>query len=282
MRVRLLLAAAAVLPGMLAGQDPSGFFAQNCASCHTVGGGRLTGPDLKNVEQRKDRAWLVQFMTAPGAMLDRGDPYALRLKEEARGVVMPNINGLTPALAAGLLDLIAAESKLAKSRFAGAQISDRPFTSADVADGRRIFSGQRRLASAGPACIACHSMGGEAALGGGRLGPDLTKVYERLGGRKGLGAWLAAPATPTMQAVFRGRPMSADEILPLLATFEASARTPEQPNDAARTVFLMLGLGGAAIGLLVFDAAWRGRFRGVRRPLVASATRRARQGERWV
>jgi hypothetical protein len=76
--------------------------------------------------------------------------------------------------------------------------------------------------------------------------------------------------------------MTAEEILPLLAAFEASARTPEQPNDGARLAFLMLGLGGAAIGLLFFDAAWRGRFRGVRRGLVASATRRVRQGERWV
>ena len=36
-------------------QEAADFFRQNCISCHTVGGGRLTGPDLKNVTQRKER-----------------------------------------------------------------------------------------------------------------------------------------------------------------------------------------------------------------------------------
>ena len=42
-------------------QDTAAFFKQNCTSCHTIGGGRLTGPDLKDVTTRKDRAWFVQF-----------------------------------------------------------------------------------------------------------------------------------------------------------------------------------------------------------------------------
>src|SRR5262245_55273305 len=72
-------------------QETADFFGQNCVSCHTVGGGRLTGPDLKNVTQRKEREWLVEFMQSAQAMLDKGDPYALKLQQEARGVVMPNI-----------------------------------------------------------------------------------------------------------------------------------------------------------------------------------------------
>ena len=39
----------------LSGQDPRTFFRQNCANCHTIGGGRLTGPDLKGVTERRDR-----------------------------------------------------------------------------------------------------------------------------------------------------------------------------------------------------------------------------------
>src|SRR6266498_1794214 len=37
-------------------QEAADFFRQNCVSCHTVGGGRLTGPDLKNITQRKEGA----------------------------------------------------------------------------------------------------------------------------------------------------------------------------------------------------------------------------------
>jgi mono/diheme cytochrome c family protein len=271
MRALLLaLVAGASLPA----QDAPAFFAENCVSCHTIGGGRLAGPDLKDVHTRRDRGWLAQFIVNPKAAIDRGDPYALQLQQEARGVVMPSIAGMTPALAGRLLDLIAAESKLTRSRFAGAQISDRPFTGRDVDLGRRLFSGNARFASGAAPCISCHSMPGLAGLGGGGLAPDLTKVYERLGGRKGLGSWLSAPATPTMQALFRKNPVAAEEILPLLAAFETAARTPERPDTVARTVFLLLGIAGASAGLVVFDAAWKRRFRSVRRAMVDAARTR--------
>src|SRR5215510_4516699 len=107
-------------------QEAADFFTQNCISCHTVGGGRLTGPDLKNVTQRKEREWLIEFLQSPQAVLDKGDPYALKLQQEARGVVMPNINGMSKDRAQALLGMVDAESKLPKSQFAGMQISDRP------------------------------------------------------------------------------------------------------------------------------------------------------------
>src|SRR5690606_25166640 len=153
-----------------AAQETAGFFRRNCVRCHTIGGGRLTGPDLKNVIQRKDRAWLIEFMVSPQSMLDRGDPYARTLLEEARGVVRPMIAGLDRARAEALLDLIETESKAEKSQFAGTQVSSRPLTAADVAEGRRILRGERKLAAGGPSCLGCHTLRGLGGLGGGRFG----------------------------------------------------------------------------------------------------------------
>ena len=34
-------------------------FQQQCAACHTIGGGTLVGPDLQDVTSRRDREWLV-------------------------------------------------------------------------------------------------------------------------------------------------------------------------------------------------------------------------------
>jgi mono/diheme cytochrome c family protein len=257
-------------------QDAADFFRTNCTSCHTVGGGRLTGPDLKNVTQRKDRDWLVEFLQSPQAMIDKGDPYALQLQQAARGVVMPTINGMSSDLAQALLKMLDAESKLPKSQFAGTQLSDRPFTPADVVLGQMIFTGNHRLANAGPPCISCHTVRGAAALGGGRLGPDLTRVYERLQGRKGLGAWLAAPATPTMTSIFKKQALKPEEILPLLAFFESAAKGGGQDDSNASLTFFLLGMGGAGLGLLAINTAWRRRFRGVRRSLVENSRRTAR------
>ncbi|MBI3682655.1 MAG: cytochrome c [Acidobacteria bacterium] len=259
------------------GQEAADFFRQNCISCHTIGGGRLTGPDLKDVGKRKDRAWHLRFLQNPQAMIDSGDPYVLQLQQQARGQVMPTITGMNTARAEALLGLIEAESKLEKSQFVGLQITDRPFTAEDYAEGKSLFVGAKRLAKAGPACISCHTLKDLGGLGGGRLGPDLSRVFERMEGRRNLGAWLMAPVTPTMQPIFKQHPLQPEEILPLLAVFEETAKQGSDDVSVALLNFFFLGLGGMVIGLVSIDALWKGRFRAVRRPLLMeSATRSGR------
>lgn len=258
-----------LLPSTGRAQVAEGFFRQNCVSCHTIGGGRLTGPDLKDLSTRQDRAWLVDFMLNPKSVIDSGDPYALELMGQSRDVVMPTIAGLAPDLVTALLDLIDMESDLPESQFQGLQFSDRPFTAADIEKGRQIFLGTGRLVNEGPACISCHTMRGLGGLGGGRLGPDLTRVYERLQGRKNLAAWLFAPATTTMQPLFQNHPLRPEEILPLVAAFEAAARDGGEDDSVAILVFLFWALGGTILALVGLDAAWKWRFRAVRAPLIS-------------
>jgi mono/diheme cytochrome c family protein len=258
-----------LMAGPAGAQDPAAFFKQNCTSCHTIGGGRLTGPDLKDVTQRKERAWLTRFVQDPKAMLDSGDPYAAKLLQEARGAVMAKVVGIDESTAVQLLDLIEAESKLPKSRFVGAQISDRPFSALDFAAGRQIFLGERRLKANGPACLSCHSVAGLPNLGGGRLAPDLTRVFERLGGRKGLSTWLTAPPTVTMAPVFKNHPLESEEILPLVAFFQDAAQKGGVADTSTWMFnFLLLALGATVVALILFDLIWIRRFRAVRRPLI--------------
>lgn len=265
------LLAAVGTPGLVFAQDRVEDFRLNCTSCHTIGGGRLVGPDLQNVVERKDRAWLARFIVDPASVLASGDAYALKLKNEARGVLMPTVSGMTIDRAMNLLDLIEAESQLEKSQFAGIQVSDRPFTPQDVDIGRDIFLGLQRLSGGGAPCVSCHSVNGIGVLAGGKLGPDLNAVFERLNGRKGLATWLSAPATPTMQSVYKDHPLDAEEILPLVAFFSDRALAPPESGQAATLIFILLGLAGTAAALVMFDAVWKKRFRGVRRPLVHGA-----------
>ncbi len=252
-------------------QETAEYFRQNCLSCHTIGGGQLTGPDLKDVTQRQDREWLVRFMLDPVDVIAGGDPYAEQLLEESRGVIMPALADLTADRAAALLDLIEAESQLEQSQFRGVEVSDEPFTPADVELGWRLFAGRTRLANGGPACLACHTVRGLEGLSGGKLGPDLSRVYERLGGRRNLEAWLLAPATPTMLPLFRQHPLEPDEVPPLVALFEERAQTGGEDTSPAVLNFFFLGLGGTVLLLVVFDAAWKKRFRSVRTALLRAA-----------
>ena len=103
-------------------QDTPDYYRQNCMNCHTIGGGRLTGPDLKNVRQRREPEWLIGFMQNPKAVIESGDPYAVKLADEARGVVMPIAPGMTRYRAEQIIKLLETESALAKSQFEGVRI----------------------------------------------------------------------------------------------------------------------------------------------------------------
>lgn len=256
----------------LAAQDAATFFRANCYSCHTIGGGRVTGPDLKGVLDRKERSWLTNFIQNPKAVIDAGDPYALGLMKEARNVIMPTVPGLNTSMAIALLDLIEEEGRLEESHFMGLQISDVPISDDEVLRGQMIFTGRTRLSSRGPACISCHSASNTGLLGGGRIGPDLTRVYERLGGRKALATWLLSPSTPTMGSVFRDRPLSQNEI-PLISAFlEFHAKNSlEQAPATSASYFLLLGFCGLSLGLGCIGYAWRRR---ISRPHRALKVRR--------
>ena len=267
---RIPIVLCALLPAIstLSAQESEEYFRQNCISCHTIGGGRLTGPDLKNVSQRQERDWLVRFLLNPRAVINSGDPYAQQLLAEARQTVMPTIRGMTEDRAEDLLDLIEAESALEESQFKGLQISDRPFTTRDVEMGRALFTGATPLANGGTPCFACHTIPGMSGLGGGRLAPDLTGAYERLGGRRNMGAWLYAPATTTMGPLFRDHPFEEEEILVLLALFERAALDPGEDASGNLLGFVLLALGGTVLGLAICDAIWKRRSLSVRAPLV--------------
>jgi hypothetical protein len=182
--------------------------------------------------------------------------------------VMPTIGGLTEERAENLLDLIAEESALEESQFKGLQVSDRPFTERDVEHGRDLFTGATPFANGGTPCFSCHAIPGLSGLGGGKLGPELTGAYERLGGRRNMGAWLYAPATATMAPLFREQPLEDEEILFLLAAFENAALAPEEDQGANLLSFLLLGLVGTVLALALCDWLWKKRSLQVRAPMV--------------
>ena len=257
-------------PAVHAGQDAAILFKQNCSACHTIGGGKLLGPDLKGVTQARDHEWLEKWLLNPQAVIDSGDAYALKLKKEYNGIVMPAVPGITPQMAESLLNFIAAKSSETSGAKPAAEAPAPPFTPEQVAEGKALFLGRQRLQMDGPACISCHAVkavGG--VLGGGQLGPDLTLVYKRLNGRKGVEAWLKSPASATMKPIFAKHPIKPDEISALTAFFEQTSKeTGAESAGAHRMRFILLGVAGAAVGLVVLGLVWKRRIRGVRRALM--------------
>ena len=92
-------------------------FRTRCASCHVIGevvpeeqNGRLIGPDLFGVTERRDPAWLARWIAEPDKMLAEKDPLALELFEKHNRVPMPNM-ALNKQDVAAIVEFIETESR---------------------------------------------------------------------------------------------------------------------------------------------------------------------------
>jgi hypothetical protein len=141
----------------------------------------------------------------------------------------------------------------------------------NAAIGKSLFEGSNRFDNGGPPCLACHSIAGIGALGGGALGPDLTGAYGKFG-EAGMASVLATTPFETMSPIFDDQPLTGEEQAHLslfLSQAAVSKRTAASVGQLA-----LLGVAGAAFLLLVMQFLWRRRLREVRRPMVARSRAR--------
>jgi len=66
------------------------FKSKGCAACHTIGKGKLSGPDLLGVTERREEEWLKKWLKSPDKMV-MTDPIAKEMLKEYF-VPMPNQN----------------------------------------------------------------------------------------------------------------------------------------------------------------------------------------------
>lgn len=242
-------------------------FQKKCISCHTVGGGPTAGPDLAGVMEKRDRAWLRRMITAPGALLDSGDPVARQLQEEFRALRMPDL-GISPEEADAILAYLGAESASAATASKPAPSSGEapaPETG-DPEIGRTLFSGTSRFVNGGAACVSCHAISGLPGMGG-TLGPDLSQTYADYGEEE-ITPVLAALPFPSMKPIYDAHSLTPEEQAHLKAFLRVSA---EEKPSGEKGWFLLLGLGGFLLVAGVAHIVWRKRLSEVRRPLLQRA-----------
>src|SRR3972149_1791932 len=78
--------------------DGAKLFKANCTTCHTMTDQKLTGPGLKDVFSRipKDPEWLKKWITNSSAMIKSGDPYGLKVFNEATELAKALFDELLP------------------------------------------------------------------------------------------------------------------------------------------------------------------------------------------
>lgn len=248
---------AQALPLAQTAKDGEAIFKQECAGCHTIGGGRLVGPDLKDVTQRQSLDWLKGFISAPDKVIASGDPTAKQLVAEYK-LAMPNL-GLSSNQVDALLAYLESQSTSNSQQTATASPAEpagQVASTGNALAGRELFTGVRRFSARGIPCIACHSVANLPALRGGGLGPNLTHVIQRYGGPTGLASTLASLPFPTMQGIFATRPLTPAEQADLLAFFAQADQTPAQTANNSVYLFAGLGIGGSLILLGLLAIFW--------------------------
>jgi mono/diheme cytochrome c family protein len=267
--------AAPILQAGTPGDQGAQLFQTKCTGCHTIGNGKLVGPDLKDVTQRRDEQWIKNFVTDPSKVFAANDPTATKLLSEYNGLRMPTL-GLSSAEVDALVAYLQGGSGPAVTSSPSAnQAAGNPET------GRQLFTGGVALAGGGPACMSCHTTQGTGGLSGGSLGPDLTHVAGRYGA-PGLAAALNNIAFPTMVGPFTNRPLTAQEQVDLVAYFsQADQQQPPVTNfapgalTAATGRMVGLALVGAATLFILLAIFWPRQRLSVSERLRRKAARRA-------
>src|SRR5215468_10187852 len=90
-------------------QPGQALFKKLCAPCHTIGVGDRVGPDLRDVTDRRERAWLESYIMHPDLARAGNDPVAVGLVAKFPGVRMPPL-GLAEADATDLIAYLRAET----------------------------------------------------------------------------------------------------------------------------------------------------------------------------
>ncbi|MBI2850437.1 MAG: cytochrome c [Chloroflexi bacterium] len=274
----ILLAASIMFSGIFAGaatpsEDGKEIFKQKCQACHTIGGGRGIGPDLKEVTAIRDSAWLISFITAPDKLIAQGDPIAKELVQQY-GLPMPNL-GVSENDAKAILAYLDAQST-ARAIAPPQSATEAPSVSttalpASAATGRDLYTGAIALTNGGPACISCHNIRGVGIIGGGTVGKDLTDAYANLD-EEAIHAILRATPFPMMKEIFSAKPLTTEEIANLSAFLEETSNAPS-PSSQTPWTFIGIGVAGAIVIIGIFQLLWRGRLSGVRRSLVKGGSR---------
>jgi len=234
------------------------FFKQKCSACHTIGKGKLVGPDLSGITKKRTEEWLLKFITSSQTFINSGDEEAKKIFEENNKVIMPD-PGLNETEIKGILAYIDTQEGGSVSQ---TPVTIRPLVEANqnnIVRGKQLFMGEIRFANGGASCVSCHSVPEVTKFGGGTLAIDLTTAYSKLS-EAGMVNIIQNQPFPVMKQAFSNNSLTESEIFDVssyLKNVDEKQKYSAQLNQPKN--FLYSGIGGLVLLLLVFAGFWHYR-----------------------
>jgi mono/diheme cytochrome c family protein len=214
-------------------------FMLSCAGCHSLSGVKLNGPALNNV------------LTWPPDQLKA----AIKRMEKNVG---PLSDAHIEALAQFLKDPTANDIlKVEQEKIAKMYAAKLDPPSAAI--GRALFFGTKPLKNGGLGCATCHNVKGS----GGKLGPDLSKVYSKMGETPLISA-IEKASFKVMEPSYRRHPITKQEAIHLARYFSTLDSNKISSNENS---YAMTGVTGAAVFLVGMTVYYRRHRYGRREPI---------------
>lgn len=223
-------------------------FNSDCRVCHTINGGRLVGPDLAGINEKREQAWLISFIRSSQRMIRSGDEDAVAIYNEYSKMPMPDHNWKDDEIISVLEYIREQESPIQAGVETAAPDSAAEqvyisYSDPQLLRGKALFYGYEKFSNGAPSCNSCHYTNDESIIGGGKLAMDLTGTYGRLGDA-GIQAILSNPPYPVMNAALHDKKLTDDEKEALVVMFQfvndRQAKKPESARD--ELIFFILGV----------------------------------------
>jgi len=191
-------------------------FKTTCAACHTIGKGRLVGPDLLNITEKRSQEWLIPFIKSSTSVINSGDADAIAVFKEYNNILMPD-NKFSDGQIMSILNYIAQGGGGTAESETQVQVDIlEDVTPENIRTGAALFTGNQPLANGGAACSSCHKVKDESNFSSGLLAKDLSETYEIMGSA-GVAAILRSPPFPVMTEAYKKHALTEEEVINLTA-----------------------------------------------------------------
>ncbi len=238
-------------PSVIAQDSDSATFKSVCAVCHTIGGGKLIGPDLANVQDRHSEDWIINFVQSSQSVIKSGDQYADSIYKAYNQLLMPDHPNLNDAQVKGLIAYIKAQSAVPPTPIATAVQAQ-----GNSERGKDLFVGNIRFINNGAACNSCHNVEMQGYMSGGALGKDLTHAIARLSA-EGVSGIITGLPFPQMKETYAAHPVTPQETADLTAFLvKVDKETPQTTTSKIGNYLLIGGITGLLILIILYSFFW--------------------------
>ena len=263
--IAILAIALVFLVNTVKAQDGEQLF-QQCKACHSIGQGKLLGPDLLDMSKRRDAVWLKNFIKSSQTMIKIGDADAVALFEEYNKLPMLDYN-LPDADINAIIKYVDSFST-SDSEDGGATSAADSLAAVEAAEylasidtdeneakGKALFQGERKFKNGGASCVSCHHVNAADMVQGGLIATDLTKSFSRIGGLPGIKGIIEFPPYPAMKDAYQHAALTEEESVQV-QVFLMHADGDDFASASTVLDFVKQGLIGMIILLVAISVVW--------------------------